>query len=143
MSCSSIDEAVDFLASNAKYISDAAFRRLRNLQPMRPLPSLPGESAGKFDLLAEVQEQMAVVQALRRKLTDVDALDVSPRDLKDLITTSTSLFSMLTKQHNDIMNQDRVRKIEAATVSVILTLPQEMQDKFFGELHKSLEKGMP
>lgn len=136
----SIDEAIDFLSLNRKYISDASLQRLRALLPQVATDEPDDDSA--FDLITEVKEQMAVVRKMRQIITERGD-EVNPKDLKDLIGASTSLFAMLTKLHNDIINQDRLRKIEHATVTAIATLEPEAQELFFKHLSESLEEALP
>jgi hypothetical protein len=131
----SVDDAIDFLCVHRKYISDSSFKRLQVIMPQAPAEA---DNTSPFDLLTEVQEQMGVVRKMRQIITDRGD-EVNPRDLKDLIGASTSLFSMLTKMHNDIINQDRLRKIEQATVAAVMTLPPAEQELFFTTLSASLE----
>jgi uncharacterized protein YecE (DUF72 family) len=64
----------------------------------------------------------------------------STREIKDMIQASTSLFTMLTKMNEDITNQDRLRKIENATVEVVRSLPLKEQERFFVLLEQALER---
>jgi hypothetical protein len=47
---------------------------------------------------------------------------------------------MLTKYSSEMVNQDRIKKIEAAVVEAITTLPKEIQEKYFETLEKLLSE---
>jgi hypothetical protein len=131
----SMHEVVAFLEKNFKYADQGHRDRLR---------LLVGETEPKFkvdtnlDMLQECHEQMALVRMLRSRVS-ASGMNGSTKDLKDLISASTALFSMLTKYSSDITNQDSIKKIEAATVAAISTLSPAIQNKFFAELGKRLE----
>lgn len=96
-----------------------------------------------FDLAKEMNEQIRVVRALRNMLTDEDGNIVkgtSPREAKELISTSGTMLQNLMKFHDKIMNTDRMRMIEQATIAAVKTMPVDQQEIFYSHLEKSLSK---
>ena len=134
MSCVSTEEAANFLEENYQYISKSdettIIKALSNIGVMRKPATFE-----EFDMLDEVQEQMQMVRDLRKTIM---ASDSNTRDVKDLITSSTQLFTMLTKMKSEINNQDKLSKIEEATVTVVKSLPLEAQGLFFDTLEELL-----
>ena len=118
----SVQDAIDFLAKNQKYISREQLTELSALIPSKILPTLPTSS----DFVSELSEQLEMVKTLRSAIDGDD-----PRQIKDLVSASTTLFSMITKLNDDILNQQRIRKIENATVEAIKTLPEESREAFY------------
>ncbi len=139
----SIPQVIDFLVDNRKYIDPADLDRLAKQLNMPVISQGVDEAesvqVGSLDLLMEVQEQMVMVRTLRRNISAMGKA-ASTKDLKDLISTSTSLFSMLTKLHDDVLNQDRLRKIENATIKAIEGLPVEVRNRFFDALEEYLDE---
>lgn len=134
MSCVSTEEAANFLEENYQYISKSdettIIKALSNIGVMRKPATFE-----EFDMLDEVQEQMQMVRDLRKTIM---ASDSNTRDVKDLITSSTQLFTMLTKMKSEINNQDKLSKIEEATVTAVKSLPLEAQGLFFDTLEELL-----
>jgi hypothetical protein len=132
----SIDQLLDKLDTNKKYITDSQASRMANIAN-RTTDLASGDSMG--DLLTEVQAQMICLKSFRKRVADRgDA--ATTRDLKDMIQASTSLFTMLTKMNEGITNQERLRKVEQATIEAIKTLPGANQQVFFSVLEESLAK---
>ena len=100
------------------------------------------EYGADFDLVQEMNDQIRVVRALRNKVIDPETGaikgDHSARDAKELIGSSNTMLASLMKFHDKIVNQDRVRAIEHATIEVVKTLPKESQEKFFEALEQAL-----
>ena len=132
----SIDQLIDRLDANKKYITDSQASRMANIAN-RTTDIASGDSMG--DLMTEVQSQMICLKAFRKRVSDRgDA--ATTRDLKDMIQASTSLFTMLTKMNEGITNQERLRKVEQATIEAIKTLPGAEQQIFFSTLEEALAK---
>lgn len=97
----------------------------------------------EFDLSDEVNQQIRAVRALRNHVLDESGniKDGSgPRDVKEMIASSNTLLSSLMKFHDKIINQNRMRLIEQATVEAVKTLPTENQEIFFQKLQEGLDK---
>jgi hypothetical protein len=132
----SIDQLINKLEHNKKYITDTQASRLANIAN-RTSDGVSKDSMG--DLLSEVQAQMIVLKSFRKRVSD-QGNAATTRDLKDMIQASTSLFTMLTKMNEGITNQERLRKVEDATIEAIKTLPSKEQQIFFSTLEKALAK---
>jgi hypothetical protein len=130
----SIQDAIDFLLENSVYL---------NAKHEQSLAELMGKIGVKyeiqgvedFSIMDEVKLQMQVVRNLRR---NIEGRETTSRELKDLASASTQLFSMLTKMKSEIDNQDWVRKVEDAVVEVIGELDEKTQAKFYARLEKEL-----
>lgn len=131
----SIRDVLDFLEANWKYAKKEEKESLAKLLNAVYVPEKVIDEP--IDMLTEVQEQMKMLRVLRSQITSL-GVDANPKDLQSLVSTSTSLFAMLTKYSNDMVNQDRIKKIEAAVVESVKTLSEEVQTHFFGKLEELL-----
>ena len=103
----------------------------------------PGYGAD-FDLAEEINSQIKVVRALRAKILGEDGSlneGINAREAKELIASGTTMVSTLMKHHKDIVNQDRLMAVEAATIEAVKTLPPENQEAFFETLERGLARG--
>lgn len=132
----SIDQLLDALDKNKKYITDAQAGRLANIAN-RTTETASGDSMA--DLLTEVQAQMIYLKTFRKQVTDKGTA-ASTRELKDMVQASISLYTMFTKMNEAITNQERLRKVESATIEAIRTLSSEVQQKFFTTLEEELAR---
>jgi len=102
----------------------------------------PGYGAD-VDLSEEVNSQIRVVRSLRNLIMDPETGAIkegyTPRDAKELIGSSNTMLSSLMKFHDKIINQERLRATEQATIEAVKDLPQESQDKFFAKLEEALK----
>jgi len=125
----SIQDAIDFLLNNRNHLYDSHLLSLKQLFS-EEIPDEGGMGLpGTVSLLDELKQQLELVKSLRLSTPPSDS-----RGLKDLISASTSLFSMYTKLNQDIMNQEKVSRIEKATVEAIKDLPFEAQEAFFKKM---------
>ena len=139
----SIDQLLDNLNTHSKYMTEEQVVRLAWILTQLREEAAPTEAptGGETltDLLKEIQEQMTFLKNFRKQIV-AKGDTASTREVKDMIQASTSLFTMLTKMNEDITNQDRLRKIENATVNCIKTLPLKVQQKFFADLEEALAR---
>lgn len=98
------------------------------------------EYGADFDMIEEVNEQIKAVRALRSSVLDPVTGQVrddkSSRDVKEIVSTSATLLTSLMKFHEKIINQDRMRALEQATIEVVKDLSPEAQEKFFTALEE-------
>jgi hypothetical protein len=133
----SITQLLDGLERHKKYLTEDHVDRIALI--IKETIYAPSSGDGVLnDLLKEVQEQMTYLKQFRKQIT-AKGETATTREVKDMIQASTSLFSMLTKLNDDITNQDRLRKIETATVEVVRTLSGEAQLNFFTLLEEALK----
>jgi len=94
-----------------------------------------------FDLAAEVEAQIVAVRAMRDSVIlpggRVKAGTPS-RELKEVVTASNTLLQTLMKTHERVLNFDRQRALEAATVAAVEGLPEEARATFFDALEQEL-----
>jgi hypothetical protein len=137
----SLDQVIDFLESKRQYIFDDLRKRLIALVNLHHQP----DSSDNFnvgnsgDMLFEIKEQMEMVRTLRQKVLENKG-ESQIRELKDLISSTTSLFAMYTKYSADIVNQDRMKKIEMAVVESVKMLEPNIQDKYYEYLEELLSE---
>lgn len=95
-----------------------------------------------FDLMAEVAAQLTMCKAMRDKVMSRSGTPmegVSARDLKEVATANNSLFQSVMRNHEKLVNMNRLQAIEKATVTAIKEMPKEVQDAFMEALERQLE----
>jgi Zn-dependent M16 (insulinase) family peptidase len=134
----SISEVLSYLEENFKYATHEDRKRLAELLNVA-FDSVTHEPVedGPIDMLSEVQAQMQMVRMIRKQIIALGS-KANPKDLQSLVSTSTSLFGMLTKYSNDIINQDRIKAIESAVVEAIKDLGPDVQGEYFRKLEELL-----
>jgi hypothetical protein len=139
----SIDEVIDYLTEHWTYVKHPHKVKLAALLNLSYSPKQTEQSDFRVgepvDMLTEVQEQMTMVRVIRSRIMSLGE-NADPKALQSLVSTTTSLFAMLTKYSSEMVNQDRIKKIEAAVVEAITTLPKEIQEKYFETLEKLLSE---
>jgi hypothetical protein len=134
-----LGDLITTLEENSKYLSEREIGRLSRITGKEAVSAMISNSTGSEifdDLLIEVNSQLAYLKNLRQRVIDRENAPV--RELKDLMQTTSALFKMLTQMNKDITNQDRLRKIEMATVEAVKTLNVDAQQAFFDELERRL-----
>lgn len=99
------------------------------------------EYGPEFDMGGEVQMQIAAVHAMRNYLMPGGKMraGVPVREMKEMVTASSTLLTTLLRTHKDILSYDRQRAIEEATVSAMQSLPEDAREVFFSQLEEALE----
>ncbi len=117
------------------------------LQDMHTILSnyIPQENTygANFDFKAEISLQLAAVKAMRLKVFNLNGTvkdGTSLRDVKECMTAANTLTTALLKNHEKIMNFDRQRALEQATIAAIDTLDEASKQVFLNELNERLEK---
>ena len=96
-----------------------------------------------FDIKNEINDQIKMVRAMRKDVLGADGNvrgGKSLRELKEVISASTTLTQLIMKSHETILNHDRQRAMETAMHEALKTLPKEAQDIFFDTLGLLLEE---
>lgn len=139
----SIAEVISYLREHFKYATHPERLELAELLNVKYTSSAAIDDDfqvnSSTDILEEVQEQMKMVRLIRAQITSQGVL-ANPKDLQALVSTTTSLFAMLTKYSNDIVNQDRLKRIENAVVESIKTLDPVVQEAYFETLEAFLNE---
>lgn len=137
----SIDELLEALETHKRFMTDAQVYTLaqmvRTMAPEEADPEalVPADQVMN-GLMNEIQQQLQYVTKLRQSITTRTS---SSQEVKNMVQATSSLFTMLTKMNTEITNQDRLRKVELATIEAIKTLPELNQQEFFTELERLLE----
>jgi hypothetical protein len=137
-----LDELIDFLITRKQFLRPEQLQRLQIAfpAPNDPTPPPVTRFGSEFDLLEEIQTQINAVQILRdRVIQDGELAEgVSVRDAKEALSAATSLITTLNKVYQEIVNANRLRQVELATVEVIKEFP-EVHAHFFPLLKPRLE----
>lgn len=99
------------------------------------------EYGADFDLTSEINQQIRLVRAMRSKVLGENGHlknEIPVREARETITSSNAMIQQLMKHHKDVMNMERMRAVETATIEAVKTLPDEQQAEFFGRLESLL-----
>jgi len=100
------------------------------------------EYGADFDLKDEVQAQIMAVRAMRDAVMPGGRVrqGVPAREVKEVVTASSTLLNTLLKMHEKVLSFDRQRAIEEAVTDTIRTLPDEQQKLFMTALEDNLSR---
>lgn len=101
----------------------------------------PVEYGANYDIKIEVQNLIEAVRAMRDTVIDEQGRakeGITPREIKETVTATTSLMTLLMKSHAKLMNFDRMRALEQATVETL----QELSDSQGEEIVKRFVERM-
>jgi ABC-type amino acid transport substrate-binding protein len=94
-----------------------------------------------FDLAQEVGEQIKAVRAVRQQVMTADgsvAEGMTPRDMKEVVTSGTTLLGSLMKFHKEVINMDRLRKLEQAVIDVLMEEDEDLKNRVLAKLEERL-----
>lgn len=145
----SIDEILDLLAANTKFMTTAQQNKIIFLgkqfeKPKKEefYPSVIQNKPKKqpnnldFDLISEAQKLHDIVETLRLTMTQNGA---EVADIAKLVTVSTTLFNLILKHKKEVIHMDRLRKVEQATIEAVQDLEPRIKERFFENLYRLLE----
>ena len=95
-----------------------------------------------FNLVHEVEAQIAAVRAVRDTVLGSDGrilAGTSSREAKEVIASGSTLINTLMKFHTQVVNMDRIRKLEASVVEVLKEADPEIADAVLERLEQRLE----
>jgi len=96
-----------------------------------------------FSMAEEVHEVMKAVKLLRKSIMAPGGKalkkDITTTEAKDVISMSNTMINTLMKSHEKIMNMERYRAVEQATVDVLRELDGD--EKLITALEKFHEEG--
>jgi hypothetical protein len=99
-----------------------------------------------YDITTEIESLITSVRAMQNSVRTPGGQmreDVTPREMKEVITSSTSLMSLLMKSHEKLMNFDRQRRLEQSTIEVLQRLGDgDLKDKTGEEIVAEFVKMM-
>ena len=93
-----------------------------------------------FSLADEIGLQITAVKALRQSVFPGGRLktDATTRDAKEVLTTCNQMIKTLMDSHGKIMNMERFRAVESATLDVLADLEPELKERFLVQLESKL-----
>lgn len=93
-----------------------------------------------FSVADELSLQIQAVQALRQHVFPGGRLKhgASIREAKEVVTTCNQMIKTLMDSHERIMNMERMRAIEAATVDVLGEMNEKAKEMFLQRLELKL-----
>ena len=93
-----------------------------------------------FSLAEEIGLQITAVKALRQSVFPGGRLkhDASTREAKEVLTTCNQMIKTLMDSHGKIMNMERFRAVESATIDVLFDIAPELKEKFLVMLETKL-----
>ena len=96
-----------------------------------------------FDIREEIERQLVAVRAMRDAVITPGG-QVRPgtqiREIKEVVTASSTLLTTLMKVHEKVMSFDRSRAIEEAVTTTMQKLPDEERKAFFAVLEENLAR---
>lgn len=102
------------------------------------------EYGANYDIREEIQSLISAVRAMRGTVMEDNGqikAGVSAKDLKETITSMTSLMNLLMKSHKEVMTFDRHRALEQATIDTLKEMGgEEIVTSFVENMTARLEK---
>ena len=138
-----INAAVNLILSKPQKLTDTQKRDLACiLRPYLEETGADAEYGADFDVGEELNQQIAAVRKMRRMaMNPKDGNEVSVRELKEIVTSGTSLLKTLLSVHEKVVNFDRLKAIEDATVATVKEqLSKRQQEQFFETLEEELAR---
>lgn len=135
----SVEEIIGHLRSVWVYVTHEERKELAGLLGLKLELGMSNDHAddSPVEIIEEVKEQLKMVRHIRKSIMSMGD-KANPKELQSLVSTSSTLFATLTKYSNDIENQEKVKKIESATLEALKLLESEVQEVFFDALTKYL-----
>lgn len=110
------------------------------------LPARAAEGAGggydaSFSLANEISMQIQAVNGLRDYMFPNGKLrdKATTREAKEVLTTVGVMIKTLMENHEKVMNMERMRSVEAATIEVLQEMGDAQKEKFLVALQRRLE----
>ena len=134
-----LEDHVSMIEAMSEGLTDHQVARLWGI--LQDRAEVQVEYGPDFNMVEEVRMQIAAVRAMRNSVMPggVMRLGVPVREMKEMVTASSTLLTTLLRTHKEVLSLDRQRAIEAATVATMQTLPEEAREVFFAELAEALE----
>lgn len=134
--------AIDFIVKNKMFLTPQDKERLATLVQAQtsnslPVPQPPQEPTDIFQV--DLSSAASAFQDALKRLKTTQAQNADVAEVGKLLTTMSSVFTMLQKAQAEVINIDRLRKVEQATIDCIKKLPEPTQDEFLTALKEKLE----
>ena len=123
-------------------LPDQASKLIQKISLLELIPDQRGNSAygASYDLKQEIQGLIDAVRALQNSVMHDGKMrqDVTPREMKEVVTSTAQLMNLLMKYHRELLSMDRMRALEQATVEVL----QELSDRHGEQIVSTFVKMM-
>lgn len=118
--------------------------RLKNLELITDQVSDTVVYGANYDMKSEVENLITAARALKNSVMypngDIRP-GITPREMKEVVTSTSSLISLLMKSHEQLMNFDRQRILEQSTVDVLREMGgEEIVSRFVKMMEDRLEE---
>lgn len=128
-------DAFEALKTRLEYLNPIDQRELKRLLTIE-LGEDGDDFDHDFDLKEEINAQLRMLRTMRSR---AERENISTRELKETLTASSSLITMLIKEQEKVVNIDRLRTVERAVVEAIKDQPHEVQEAFLSFLEGKLD----
>ena len=122
-------------------LSEEQLHRLVSALPAGVLEHSAQDYGADFSLAAEIGLQIVAVQNLRQHVFPNGHLreGCNIREAKEVLTTCNVMIKTLMDNHDRVMNMERMRAVEAATVDVLIDLDPTLKEAFLERMQSRLE----
>jgi hypothetical protein len=97
----------------------------------------PVQATQLKDLNLEV-EVLENYNLAKQFLQDIDQESIPANQVAQVINSIASILKDLVKMQTDLYDAERVKKLEAALINTLKTLPEEQQNAFFTRYERAL-----
>jgi hypothetical protein len=139
-----LNTALDrFIKGCIPHLDPTQLRRLADNIP-RSLLGIDAPSQAfdqNFSIADELTSQIQAVQALRQHVFPGGhfKIDGSVKEAKEVLTTCNQMTKTLIDAHERVMNMERFRAVEGATLDVLADMNDELKNTFLQRLALKLE----
>ena len=138
-----LEQVLTYIRYTTKDQRRALGEALRRLDPeTKPTDAAPEvEYGASFDLVQEVERQIAAVRAVRDTVIGEDGKilpGTSSREAKEVIASGSTMLNTLMKFHSQVVNMDRIRRLEASVVEVLKEADPELAREVVDKLEQRL-----
>ena len=141
-----LESTVMHLCQHAKYLSNQQKMKLKAalslFEPPPPVAVQEVSYDASFDLAGEMASQIQAVRAIRAHVFDERGSikeGISSREAKEVISSGSTLLASLMKYHKDVMNMDRLRKLEQSVVEALKEVDPDLQEDVMQRLEERME----
>lgn len=133
-----LDEPVKTVVAFRDQLTPQHLLALAAIVDLFPDQSLPEVYSSRFDLAEELNQQVAMTQAMRKHVMTGSRIkaDITLREVKEATTAANTMIATLMKHHREVVNMTRICAIERATIAVMQEegLGGEFKEKLRSEL---------
>jgi len=102
-----------------------------------PKPETSAIALGDLDLSGELMLQYKNAKDLYEEIR-FDG-EIPPNQKAQVLNTITSILGSITRTHTELINAERMKKLEQCLIDTIKVAPVDVQDQFFDLYRRNLE----